>query len=163
MNTELSTAAFGLPTGRLANPKVTRLQTSSARTVVSQPDREWRAPVMEKLKELTALPIGWDGYAAPPVSFTNAEFALRMLEAVCSSESITPQIVPGSGGDLQIEWHTPKGSIELHVKGPNAVHAWRSGFGLTDEELNLTNDFTAVVGWLRPQLRESRAPSTAAA
>jgi hypothetical protein len=163
MNLELSTAAFGRPAGTLAARKIVQLQSSSARILVSQPERKWRAKVVEKLNELVSLPIGWDGYTAPPVSFATAEFGLRMLEAVCSSDCALPQVVPGSGGDLQIEWHATNGSIELHVKAPNAVHAWRTGFGPQDDERDLTNDFTVVVGWLRSLTRGDRASSTAAA
>ena len=163
MKSEVTTAVFGLPGARSTNVNVRSLPLASARAVVSQLDRPWRAVVIDRLQELTALPVGWDGYSAPPVNFANAEFALRMLEAICSSECIPPQIVPGNDGDLQIEWHTSNGSIELHVMAPNSVHAWRSGIGSLEDELALTNDFTVVVGWLRSQLRERRAPSTSAA
>jgi hypothetical protein len=164
MNAERSASAFGHVGGPVHGRTIVPLQPPSARAVVSQPDRDWRATVVDKLKELAALPVGWDGYAAPPVSFATAEFALRMLEVACSSDCACPQIVPGARGDLQIEWHSAEGSVELHVKAPLAVHAWRTGFGLeSDEELDLTNNFIVVVEWLRSLMRNGRASSTAAA
>jgi len=78
-------------------------------------------------------------------------FSLRMLEAVCDQQAPSPQLVPGSTGDLQIEWHTLNGDIELHVRAPNDVYAWCS---ITDGsagevEIRLSNDFSIVAGWVK--------------
>ena len=85
------------------------------------------------------------------MSFQNANFALRMLEAICGVETRTPQIVPGSAGDLQIEWHTLEGDLEIHVLGPNNVHAWRAMIdgNPEGEELLLKNDFAVVAQWVK--------------
>lgn len=74
-----------------------------------------------------------------------------MLEKICGLETDAPQIVPSTEGDLQIEWHTMKGDIELHVRAPNSVHAWRaiSGGHPDREELELTNDFAAIAQWMK--------------
>jgi len=106
-------------------------------------------PAKEKLKELTQLPLGWDGYQGVPVNIENASLALRVLNTV--NGPTTPQIVPGPDGDLQIEWHTLKGDIELYVRAPNNVHAWRAlANGEPDgEELELTDDFSAIAAWVR--------------
>jgi len=162
MNIPVSTAVFDFPKGKLADQNVVQMRAQQVRTIVSSLDREWRPVVLQKLEELVRLPTGWDGYVAPPVSFATAEFALRMLDAVCASDCACPQIVPGSGGDLQIEWHTESSSIELHVKAPNDVFAWRNSVGTPEQELNLTNDFVAIVEWLRSLSRGDRASSTAA-
>lgn len=126
-------------------------QGSCVRTLISDPVRTWRDDVVQRLNELTSLPDGWDGYTGRPVSFETAYFALRLLEATCGSDAPVPQLVPGSDGDLQLEWHLGSSDIELHVRGPNDVTAWRAvdGAEVEFEELNLTNDFTTVVGWIR--------------
>lgn len=105
----------------------------------------------DRLEELVRLPIGWDGYQGQPVDFLNACFALSFLNKICGPETPPPQIVPGYGGDLQIEWHTLQGDIELHVKGPNNVYAWRAmaNGDLDGEELDLTVDFTVVAQWVK--------------
>jgi hypothetical protein len=127
------------------------------RRIVEEPNHEWRAGVIDRLQELVTLPMGWDGYGGAPVSFWNATFALRMLETVCAPSSPVPQIVPGASGDLQIEWHTPAGDIELHVRGPNDVIACH-GAG---PELALTNNFIEVAAWVEA-LGRSRAAVAAA-
>ena len=137
----------------------------TARLMVSQPIRAWREAVMSRLNELCCLPKGWDGYKADPVSFETANFALRMLDAACSPGAPIPSIVPGPNRDLQVEWHLLEGDIELHVRSPNDVHAWRF-CASTDEdgdELELTNDFTVVADWIKELSERSLASQSTAA
>jgi len=135
------------------------------RMTLNEPAGEWRDSVLKRLEELIRLEIGWDGYQGKPVSFENATFALRMLEAVCIPETPAPQIVPGAVGDLQIEWHTLNGDVELHVRAPNKVHAWRHmvGHKQDGEEAQLTNVFFSVATWVKEVTESSIAPSAAAA
>jgi len=134
------------------------------RLIVSAPDRAWRDDVVCRLNDLCGLSKGWDGYGADPVSFETASFALSMLDVACPSKAPAPSIVPGPNRDLQVEWHFAEGDIELHVRAPNDVHAWRLS-NCTDEdgeELDLTNDFTLVAEWIK-ELSEPAFASQAAA
>ncbi|MDX1069340.1 hypothetical protein [Shinella zoogloeoides] len=146
-----------------ADPSASRT-SSLNRLIVQAPHRAWREEVEATLSELVRLPVGWDGYRAEPVSFETANFALRMLESICGSDTPVPQLVPGDGGDMQIEWHTHKGDIELHVRGANSVHAWRSteNTGPNGEEINLTFNFLPIVAWIE-QLSEPMVDADAAA
>src|SRR2546423_9954773 len=103
---------------------VVAMPTASRRLLISEPEREWRDSVGNRLEDLIRLERGWDGYRGAPVSFEIAHFAVRMLEVACGLEAPVPQIVPGSQGDLQIEWHTEHGDVELDVLAPNRVLAW---------------------------------------
>jgi hypothetical protein len=129
---------------------------ASRRTVAQTPQAQW-APVTRRLEELIGLEQGWDGYTGSPVSFVNATFALSMLESICDSQVPLPQIVPGSSGDLQVEWHT------LHVSAPNEVHAWRARSDGSEEELLLANDFSEIVVWLKELTEPSIAAKAATA
>jgi hypothetical protein len=122
----------------------------------------WLQPVIHRL-ELIRLEHGWDGYNGSPVKFVNAVFALHVLESTCGPRSPVPQIVPGSSGDLQVEWHTLRGDVELHVKAPNDVLAWRSKTDGSEEELALANDFSAIAAWINELGEPSIAVKTAAA
>src|SRR5688572_22784827 len=82
---------------------------------VNEVNHDWRSIIMERLQHLVNLETGWDGYQGEAVSFENANFALKVLEVVCSNGSPAPQIVPGTAGDLQIEWHNRVADVELHV------------------------------------------------
>jgi hypothetical protein len=143
--------------------QVTRLGAQRVRMIVSEPSLAWRDGVIARLEKLIQLPKGWDGYAAEPVALATAIFALQMLETLCPSDAEPPQVVPGVNGDLQVEWHTVRGDIELHVKKPNEVDAWRRNANTGDdgEELSLTNDFIAVGNWLEDLERDVAAAAAA--
>lgn len=133
---------------------------AQTQVVVSEPFSDWREDVVSRLNELAALPRDWNGYGAGPVKFETASFALRVLESLCSTEIPAPQIVPGSNGDLQIEWHIQCIDIELHVLKPNEVHAWscrRTAAGDVEQSLTLQNIFTDIAPWIR----ELRVPDDA--
>jgi hypothetical protein len=121
--------------------------------------QKWREPVIKRLDELVALQPGWDGYEAVPVTFQNAYFAMEMLDACCRGDAPVPQIVPGTSGDLQIEWHLERGDIELHILAPNDVRAWYAdeNTGFDGEEVPLTNDFNIVIRWIENLTEPTRA------
>lgn len=105
--------------------------------------------VLAKLNALRRLTYGWDGYRGVAVSYENTYFAAQLLSQICGADTPTPAIVPGSAGDLQIEWHTVHGDLELHIVKPYDVRAFVSftDYG-NDEELSLTRDFSQVAKWL---------------
>jgi hypothetical protein len=87
-----------------------------------------------------------------------------MLERSCGPDTPPPDIVPGGSGDLQVEWHTRAGDIELHVLRPNLVHAWWAVAGDdVGEERVLTNDFSDIVVWIRDITETLVVTTTAAA
>ncbi len=111
-----------------------------------------------------ALPVGWDGYRAKPVNYLTVDFAMRMLESICPSETSVPHLIPGVDGDLQIEWHTAEEDIELHVRQPNSVHAWRrtAATGEDGEEVELSFVFWPIIPWIK-ELNEATANADSAA
>jgi len=138
-----------------------RYNAGTVRNVVQQVARSWSTGVLRQLNALVALPRGWDGYRAGPVRFDTANFALQLLESACGDETPCPQIIPGSDGDLQIEWHLPGGDVELHVAGPLRVSAW-SSIGGVEEHAALTNDFTVAAQWLCSLAEHDGAAAAAA-
>jgi hypothetical protein len=138
---------------------------AATRVRITDPVLCWREAVINQLNDLVVIEQGWDGYKGKPVTFENAYFALRMLEASCGVEAPVPQIVPGAAGDLQVEWHIGSTDIELDIRGPNDVHAWicSEHTGPDGQEFDLTNDFTIVARWIRDLSDSSSASSIAAA
>lgn len=159
-----TTIAFTRDLRAETGANVFSLSAFSSRRATS-PSRDYLKSVIDRLDELCSLEAGWDGYVAPPVSFSNANFALSMLASAWPPDAPEPQIVPGSGGDLQVEWHSDATDIELHVRGPYNVRAWRfvQGGGEDGEELHLTTDFKVVAGWLAELSEASVAARSAAA
>lgn len=124
----------------------------------------WRTAVTKQFQRLLSLQPGWDGYKAPAIKRENAVFALSMLDAIYSPDIPPPNIVPGSAGDIQIEWHTMEGDVELHVLRPNLVSAWYSRQSDGREiEVELSNNFQSVSSWLVEMMEAERAAEPAAA
>lgn len=105
---------------------------------------------VDRLQELMRLPYGWDGYRGRPTDAKTAIFALDVINAIAQHGALKPYIVPGSSGDLQIEYAKGDWIIELHVRGVNEVSAWHYGPDTDDdgEEVELRNDFRVVGTWL---------------
>lgn len=102
----------------------------------------------KRLNHLCALTKGWDGHRAPPVSFSAAHFALDILGRLGSAVTETPQIVPGTAGNLQMEWCIGNIDIEVEVKGPFKVSATYYNCETDDEDfMELTNDFGPLAKW----------------
>lgn len=159
----LSEINYGSSINIVAN--VIEFPSNCTRILITEPEQAWYEKAVEQLEELVKLKTGWDGYQGLPVSFENATFALRIMESICRNDTQPPQIVPGVSGDLQIEWHTMQGDIELHVKAPNDVRAWHSPLSnyIGEEELNLTFDFTDVAGWVKIVVEKPIVVDTAVA
>jgi len=117
------------------------------RRIVQDCDRNWRNSVVNRLNHLVGLQRGWDGYGGQAVQFDTAAFALKLMESALDADIPPPQIVPGSDGGLQLEWHLEQGEVELDVEAPYRVHAWSIIAG-EEAEIQLTNDFTIVSDWL---------------
>jgi hypothetical protein len=125
---------------------------------------EWQCIAKNRLQDLIRLREGWDGYEGFPVSFETAMFAYEVLGSICAPDSPAPQIVPGSSGDLQLEWHLDRGDLELWVKAPNNVHAWFfSADTGEDAEVDLTTNFQIAAQWLRDITTEPTIAIAAAA
>lgn len=145
--------------------KIYFLSKLRPRILITENTFPWFEEVKGRLEYLIRLERGWDGYKGLPVSFDNAYFALQMLESICGTETHAPQIVPGVAGDLQIEWHTLKGDIELHVKAPNDVDAWilETDGDEAGVERSLTTDFTEIAMWVQNITEQPIATHAAAA
>lgn len=116
---------------------------------VDMPRSSWVEKVSHRLNQLASLPRGWDGYFAPPIPFTNAAFAAALIDRITSPDVEAPQLVPGSDGRLQIEWHSGGYDIELEVLAPYKVIAMRENIDTGDvQEISLDRDFTVLIQWL---------------
>lgn len=73
--------------------------------------------IPEQLAQLMTLPVGWDGYGAPPVSQESVETALKVLAALTTA----PQAVPAGAGGVQLEWHTPWFTLEIEILDGEAI------------------------------------------
>jgi len=137
---------------------VSRLSTSQARMRVNAPTSPWLSELNQRFDEIVSLPKGWDGYSGVAVTFTCATFAANLLERLYVDSVPVPQLVPGSDGSVQIEWHVNGFDVELDVLAPYEVNAIRRNVTTDEvEELELQTDFTALTGWIAG-LRMAESP-----
>lgn len=133
---------------------------------VSSHSSEWMKALKLRFDRITALPIGWDGYAGRPVSFSCAAFAANILERLCHEfpDLPPPGVVPGSDGTVQLEWHAGGFDIELDVLGVNSVAAERYVHETREiEEIEIRTDFSRVVQWLEELSQRRREMQNQAA
>ena len=130
-------------------------ETANAR--VAGNNSHWAQKLGGRLGELTGLPVGWDGYQGKPVSFGNAEFAGNLIESICFDNIPAPQLVPGSDGTLQLEWHLNGYDIAIDVLAPFDVLATRYDHVTGEEdEIEVQSDFSELAEWVKA-LGETRA------
>jgi hypothetical protein len=172
----VSPSAFS-PNGTTAT-NVAKLAQPMRRVNLSDPPVIGWETIKSRLEELSKLEVGWDGYRGVPMRFEVGYFAAEIIKnLLCGlstpymrdmrdrSTPYMPEIIPGSNGDVQIEWHRNGKSIELHVKAPYNVTAWRNNnaFGENGEEINLEADFTTINKWLEEFTGATPANEAAAA
>jgi hypothetical protein len=122
---------------------------AQTRVRVGFPRSRWISDLRERFDEITSLPKGWDGYDGRPVTFNTAQFAANLIERLSIDGVPSPNLVPGSDGTVQIEWHRNQYDIEIDVLGPYEVVAFRRDQRTgNEEELELQMDFTALAGWI---------------
>lgn len=75
----------------------------------------WFLPTLQSVVPLLLLESGWDSYGAHPVDRYAAEVGIGLLLQVMPTASAAPNVVPGSQGELQFEWHQNGFDVEIEV------------------------------------------------
>ncbi len=161
---QFMTAAFQdeLPNFIPSNENVSTLTNRSSRVRVAQNNSTWVRELKGRLDDLCSLPRGWDGYAGQPVTFNVAQFAANLIERLCIDDVPAPQLVPGSDGTLQLEWHLNGYDIEIDVLAPLDVVATRyDHVSDIEDEIEVQSDFSELAQWVIA-LGENRAMAQAA-
>src|SRR4051812_12390256 len=79
-------------------------------------DPEFKDAVCGRLNDLGSLPANWDGYGAPVIDRAILEAAQQFIRALPDDLAPRPQVVPMSGGNLQLEWHHGPKILELEFE-----------------------------------------------
>jgi len=75
----------------------------------------WLSSALADIARIAELPPGWDGYGSPQVSLKEREQATQLLASMTYSDLPAPNIVPVSGGGIQIEWQHCGRELELEI------------------------------------------------
>lgn len=82
----------------------------------------WIDLVEGELNQLVALPAGWDGRRALPVSSTALESLVGLLSLLMGDRTAAPQLFPLPDGGVQAEWHIGGNSVEVEIDGLGEAH-----------------------------------------
>ena len=109
----------------------------------------WMRQLKGRFEDITGLDTGWDGYGGKSVSFGCANFAANLVERLFVPYVPPPELVPGSDGSLQVEWHRRGISVELDILHPYHVVATliAKESGQIEEHV-LTSEFSLVADWI---------------
>ena len=128
-------------------------------TQIVQNPKPWVRDLRKRLNDLVSLQIGWDGYAGKPVSYYVARFVEDLIGLLYVEGVPAPQLVPGSDGSLQFEWHLNQFDIEVDVLAPYEVVATLYDHVRDEsEEIELEADFSDLAEWVG-LLRQDRSVS----
>ena len=113
----------------------------------------WLSSALADIARIADLPPGWDGYGSPQLSVKEREQATQLLASMTYSDLPAPNIVPVSGGGIQIEWQHCGRELELEIDAGAQEIIFLQVYedGATAEGSYLIADFNktrALLDWL---------------
>jgi hypothetical protein len=135
----------------LYSPKI--VANNDNRFLVDFDDQHWHQKLSERIQELAALKVGWDGASGQQIPFLTIHFVCHLLDRLLDAQTPSPSLVPTSGGEVQLEWHLPGFDLELLVERPMTSHYWAAYIAedqsVVEEEGSVRADFTHILALLR--------------
>ncbi len=114
-------------------------------------DPDFVRGVQADIESLRALPRDWDGYGAPVIAPTLIEAAKSFVASLPPKLAYRPRVVPGSNGNLQLEWHDGPKSLELEFESPETIRylRWYPEAGMEEEDSFSVTDIDKAVDLIR--------------
>lgn len=121
-------------------------------TAVALPDHEkpgaeitnrsaplWFDHLMSQIDRIRRLSPNWDSYGAPAISIDVVMALLKFMHEYIPDRKIHFELVPGSDGSVQFEWHPDRGDLEIafHPEGKLSASYFDVSSG---EELEMDQD-----------------------
>jgi hypothetical protein len=85
-------------------------------------DSDFKHFCHQKLDELEHLRAGWDYQGAPPIDKEIIAAVRVFVDFLPQHIATRPMIVPMSSGNVQLEWHHGRSTLELEFESPEKVH-----------------------------------------
>lgn len=133
---------FGAPQEKSAPSLLTRaehpvelpLRHSVLEFRISGEEPRWLYPTLSCFRELVQLPEDWDSYGASIITDEAIAGAAEvMVELELPLEAPPPDVVPGSSGSVQLEWHRSGADVEIHISSAGTPTAFFSDAGEDQE------------------------------
>jgi hypothetical protein len=126
---------------------------SSQDVILREGPPPWLSSALAEIARIATLPPGWDGYGSPQLSVEEWEQAIQLLASITHSDLSAPNIVPVSGGGIQIEWQHCGRELELEIVAGarEVIFLQVYGDGTTEEgsyPIADVNKTRALLAWL---------------
>jgi hypothetical protein len=110
----------------------------------------------QKLQELEQLEAGWDYSDAPPISREVIVAVRDFVNSLPQHVATRPMVVPLSSGNVQLEWHHGRTSLELEFESPVLVHflKWNPEKQIEEEDVLAASDHEALTRLIRWFMKE---------
>ncbi|MEV7322830.1 hypothetical protein [Streptomyces sp. NPDC093970] len=111
----------------------------------------------QKMHELTALPVGWDGDDAPPTTLAACKRMMRLLRAVTDGASVYPTLVTDYEGGISAEWRAGKQKAAIEVDADGEAYLYVTdcrGDQVLAERLIASQDAYALIRTFGRELSE---------
>jgi hypothetical protein len=119
-------------------------------TTVDQPPEF--VMLVDRLREISKLPIGWDGNGSPALTSNARSSALRAIEILAGplSQVSLPHVAPVPGGGVQFEAENGQRYFELEVLPSGSMQLLLTlGTECFAEKEVTESDLPAAVTWVR--------------
>jgi hypothetical protein len=83
-------------------------------TELKRPVR-WLSSALADVARIAELPFDWDGHGSPALGAKEREHVTKLLSSIDNADVPSPNIVPISGGGIQIEWQHEGRELELEI------------------------------------------------
>jgi hypothetical protein len=103
-----------LPKPELDRPRKLEIKVENLPTIMFQEVPCWLEPTLDGLRKVASLKEGWDSYGAGPISPLAIHSAIRFVSLFGLAAAI-PEVYPMASGGVQLEWRSPRGSLEVEL------------------------------------------------
>jgi len=86
----------------------------------------WLRACLPRLLRLCDLKPNWDSYGSPPPSLALVKGVVRWLRLAEKETLPKPEVVPASGGGVQLEWYLGKRELELEFAATGHIEYLRT-------------------------------------
>lgn len=112
----------------------------------------WLHATEQSIEALRALAQNWNGYQAPPIPTTLVDSAKEAVRELATLAIQAPEVTATNAGQVQLEWHSANGDLEIRVVGPQNFNVtYEQGQPAINVELQVIG--AAALQALEPLLR----------
>lgn len=113
--------------------------------IIPKPSSEWQETAIKCVLKVLNLPLNWDSYGSPPPTKKAMGSAIKLLQSIDLENFQVPNVVPVSGGGIQIEWTIEDRELELEFLPDGSIEFLKCENGEPFEEGKIESPFYAEI------------------